>query len=123
MSCDWDVWCETCKDSLGLNDNNHGEDYVRDLLRIASTLADLGDAAAIVEKEAGEGVVVGGFYSSSYHRFNPVWFARHRGHDLRCKNEYGQFDTQCTERVLCPFGWHHDCELENGHAGAHGHKR
>lgn len=114
MSCDWDVWCETCKSNLGLFDNNRGDDYVRVLIRIAGVLANMGDAAKVFTDHTGQGVKAG-YYDRE--KFDPVWFADHRGHDLRCKNEYGQLDTQCTQRVLCNFGEYHNCQLNLGHDG------
>ena len=48
------------------------------------------------------------------------WFARHKGHDIVARNEYGDYCGDCNELLKCgSCGAPHHCRRPAGHDGAH----
>jgi hypothetical protein len=87
MSCDWDVYCKTCHDALGLQDMNHNEILMWCLVRHATAIALLQplmveDPSCLIELKAGKWNVI-----------HPSWFAEHLGHELVAIDEYGREGT------------------------------
>lgn len=115
MSAFWDVECIDCNESLGLH-GNHQE-------RGANAIA--ADAARLA--------LVPGIRVNAYHyydfsnegngldaTFPTDFFAKHKGHDIRARNEYGALSNVCKTWVACAHcGRTGDCNLEPGHHGGH----
>ena len=117
MSCDWDVYCRTCDESLGLPDMNHDDHKMRALIAYAPQLAAL--APLMNEQHSFE-------LNATYGRaaIDCGFFAKHLGHDLVPRDEYGQCDDTCHELIRCACGhprcggqW--NCNLKKGHEGPH----
>lgn len=82
MSEDWDIYCRTCDDNHGFNDANHREDLMWFLIDHSSVIAALDPVV-----NGRECIELKCFYG----RINSEWFAKHLGHDLVPKSEYGDF--------------------------------
>ena len=119
MSCDWDVWCLDCEEGLGLSDWNHKSDAMLDIIRARDALAALAD----VRPDA----YASGFeYWGSYKDLVPVgFFAKHRGHRLIPRDEYGQCLDECGETIVCSHCklGNSRCRLPEKHEGPHAAER
>jgi hypothetical protein len=61
-----------------------------------------------------------GYHNGS---IDAVWFAKHLGHDLIPRDEYGRCADRCGEYVRCAHCVaNHRCALPLGHADEHRHK-
>ncbi len=105
MSTYWDVYCRTCKEGAGLQEN-HNEQGMFDLIRAAPALATLPDGIGLgVESDRGS-------------RLDMEWFRKHAGHELIPIDEYGRFSGQCSKWVQCSCcGTRKHCQLLSKHEG------
>lgn len=109
MSCDWDLYCIDCEDYLGLSDWNHGDEACLELWKSREQIA----AGAEVES-----IQIRATWRDD--RIDPAWFLKHKNHNVRPKNEYGQLYNQCGERIICnECGVTHFCILEKNHKEQH----
>lgn len=105
MSCDWDVFCVDCQESLGIDNANHRDELMRWLVLQRDVIA-----------------AIPGWLSVEYddYRIDTQWFAKHAGHRLSPRDEYGYLDTQCRDDSICAHCGHRGhCLLEDGHEGEH----
>lgn len=52
--------------------------------------------------------------------FDVAWFAKHAGHDLVVRDEYGAFVDECSEWLFCECcGRHQRCRHPKNHEGVH----
>ena len=113
MSCDWNVYCRTCNEEHSFNDANHMEQEMAALVKHAgaiAALAPLFDESQWIEMNLGR----------HWGTISPRWFAKHLGHDLIPRDEYGRFLDKCPEWVKCgKCGANHHCTLAYGHEGDH----
>src|SRR5688572_30523283 len=82
MSCDWDVFCADCEEHHGFSDANHAELDMFDLIDNKDALAAFGrdfvhPRSMLFEVKCSWGWV------------NCEWFAKHAGHKLVARSEYG----------------------------------
>lgn len=113
VSCDWNIYCRTCDETHAFNDANRLEAEMHVLIKYAAQIA----ALAPVQNECGVDVQFG-FYS--YGSIEPSWFARHLGHDLVPRDEYGRCADQCAEDVVCEHCGHRSrCARKLNHLGSH----
>ena len=108
MSCDWDVWCTTCDVGLGL-DWSHGEHACLALIEQRDELAHMAslNLLDIDVRVNGSHIDIG-------------WFARHAGHALVPRDEYGRLFGQCGLDFGCPTCKHSErCRRPKGHDGDH----
>lgn len=114
MSNDWTVACITCGEDLGVG-WNHGDDRARELIANREVLANIAVAKAALKGYTSE------VRTESYgDLFEVEFFERHRGHDIRAKDEYGAVDGRCNEwGTKCPCGRSHPCRRAKNHEGEH----
>jgi hypothetical protein len=99
MSTSYDVFCRTCNDALGI-DEDHAENLMLALVRSADVLAQIG--ALIIQVDADwHSVYV--ILDKDNRVLNTIWFRNHQGHDLTVRNEYGEFQDECNQRIRCPI--------------------
>lgn len=116
MSCDWRIWCLDCEDEHYFSDANHQEDLMRQIIEIAPQLAALGKTFVGAGGDA--------WVETYYGRVDTRWFAKHEGHRLVPRTEYGRNSDECGEKVKCLFcDADHRCRLPPSHAGAHDRRR
>jgi hypothetical protein len=117
MSCDWNVYCVTCKSEHGFSDANHQEALMWKLCRNAKAI---GGLAELVRDESYDVAI-----STPYGTIEPSWFAAHADHELVPIDEYGKLATECGSYS---FEECDDCARRNGrrhcarpagHEGAH----
>jgi hypothetical protein len=115
MSTAWDVWCVGCGEGAGITVTNYVEG-VAELIRQKHAIASL-----LPAKDAGVEVEVKPWFCNHV----PIaWFAKHAGHELRPKDEYGRFDGACREHVDCPScGRVFSCAKDRGHEEPHANIR
>ena len=112
MSEDWDFYCTRCEERCGLHDLNHAEKQLREVLKHRDAIKALVPALEAIDDTymmLREGTL------PTVARF----FAKHDGHEVKIRSEYGHFYGQCSDRVRCRCGHDHHCVLEEGHAGEH----
>ncbi len=120
MSKYWDVHCRTCNEYLGL----HGNHQEVPACRIAATADTL---AAVAKLMPGLTIDVSRsfeFYGETGNEISVDWFAKHAGHDIAARNDYGEFANECNAAVVCPAcGDRGTCRLPANHDGDHDPKR
>lgn len=121
MSTYWDVHCRTCDEGLGLY-LNHEEETMHWLISQRDALAAFGrdfDRAG-ASGRWGYGEVRLGDDAS----VDCEWFAKHAGHDLVPRDEYGGYADRCGHYwVKCgECGKQSRCLLPLGHSGEHATK-
>lgn len=124
MSTDWDVYCRTCNEEYGFGDANRRDAEMRALAKHAAAIAAIG---RILDEVGQESPVLAGalrLHTSCIvygdPPLNTSWFAKHAGHDLVARNEYGRCDDECGEWFDCAGCRHRAaCSLPKGHAGEH----
>jgi hypothetical protein len=116
MSTDWHLFCATCEeDGWGYGaDLNHRNLALKALIPHMTLFAAVGRAGFDIDPESFD------FYGSGT-RGLAAWAAKHDGHRIRVKSEYGAFDDECSEWIHCPACGHQDmrCTLPEGHDGPH----
>lgn len=114
MSRCWNIRCVTCEvtEYVGIN---HGDAEMRLLIKHAQAIA----ALAPLFAEAAESRLSLDLHAGIACGIDPMWFAAHRGHELRPIDEYGVIDGKCTGYVTCDCGGTHNCKLQEGHEGPH----
>lgn len=118
MSNHWDVKCLDCQAYLGIENANHGVDYMRDLVAHASQLAVVGKALGTINKMTGHVHIDARLTINDVYKFNVGWFAEHGSHHLRPVDETGHLDNQCAKVVECKCcGVRNWCRRDVGHAG------
>ncbi len=128
MSCDYDVYCRTCKAALGMEECNHQSEEMAALVALAPALATLARAVAAFEmaektvpKSTVEVRATAGWRDQ---RFNLGWFVIHEGHALTVRDEYGKLIDECGAYYACEACKDQkNCKRTAGHAGNHGTKR
>lgn len=113
MSNYWDIRCLDCGVDFGIDNANHKDDLMRDLIKAAPALADIAD---LMENH---GLNMG----SGYMYVRPRMFATHRGHRLVAIDECGRIDGTCGVRFECTCGASITCKLPPGHPGDHAAER
>lgn len=115
MSCDFDVFCLDCNANLGLQDWNRRSNEVQALIANAPAIAALAPLAR------------SGFTLEHFDRNVPIeFFAKHLGHRLLPRDEYGGFLDECGAQFAClgACGNHWlTCRLVRDHEGQHLPKR
>lgn len=110
MSTDWDVYCADCNKTHGFDDANHCDVVMMNICAHADVLADL----APLVKISGHDIRV----ETPWGAIDCAWFAEHRGHRLRPRDEYGGFLDQCHVYVACgACGTNGRCTLQSLHSG------
>lgn len=113
MSCDYFVFCRTCKERHSFNDANHQDKLMHALVRHASAIAAL--VPLMNEDPTWGGIEL----RTSYGRLDPTWFAHHQEHELCVIDEYGKIDGACGRVFNCQWcSCRHYCVLATGHPGA-----
>ena len=98
MSCDWDIHCVDCRADANIENANHEMELMRFLCSTAEKLAEMASPSAQdhglrwLEYEV----------KINCHYIPLDFFLKHRGHHLRPRNEYGEFDTPCQTTFHCP---------------------
>lgn len=111
MSCDYHVYCRSCSEQHPFMDANHGDRLMHHLIRHAAAIA----ALVPLIHESPESIDFRVFYG----HIDPSWFARHLGHDLCVRDEYGKIDGTCGKRFDCPgCNTPHYCCRPMGHPDA-----
>lgn len=95
MSEDWEIYCRTCDDTHGFDDANHREDLMWFLIAHAKEIAAVDPVV-----NGGEGIELKCFYGC----LRPEWFAKHLGHDLVPRSEYGYFGKPPSEEKNVDLG-------------------
>lgn len=91
MSCDWDVYCVDCDDWCGISDANHQVELVNKIVGARAGFEILAEAGFLYTELKFEGEYIP----------NLAFFARHKGHTLRARNEYDEFDAPCPAKFFC----------------------
>lgn len=108
MSTYWHVACRTCNEVHSFNDANHQDVLMSRIAKLAPLLATLTELDGDVE------------LTTQYGPIDVWWFARHKGHDIVARNEYGDYCGDCNELLKCgSCGAPHHCRRPAGHDGAH----
>lgn len=114
MSNDWDFYCVPCEERCGLQDLNHCERELLAVLKHRAAIEALGPALKDIDS-LGYSMMADGSFPDVVN-----FFAKHSGHEVRVRSEYGYFYGQCSDRVRCAScGNHHHCTLTEGHVGPH----
>lgn len=115
MSTDWNVHCMDCNETHTFDDANHRDVEMAALCKHAAAIAAL---VPLMEDVTSRGVDLDlGLYG--YGRIEPRWFAKHLGHRLVPRSEYGDFMDQCSEYIECVCGNRKRCTLTPNHDGDH----
>ena len=115
MCTSYHVFCVTCQQPCDLDrDGSRGEELMRTLIEHRATVEGL---SALLNDAGGE---LDGLTSYSYGHVDAHWFARHVGHELKVRNEYGVLDGECAEYWKCQCSAQHRCKKPIGHDGEHG---
>lgn len=118
MSCNWDVYCVDCDEHVGMS-VNHGEEFVRVLVRRREIFESLGLAFEEEKFLLWDPIIkMGGVY------VDVDFFVKHRGHVLRPRNEYGEFDGMCKANFKCSSCGPVTCDRKDhsmAHNPLHGH--
>ncbi len=109
MSCDWNIKCLDCDETLHFNDANHQDKLMTDIIRHRDAIVAIAPLLKSGDVEL----------RTYYGQIDTDWFFKHRGHRLRPIDEYGALLGQCNERVTCSCGAQHRCKLDVEHEGAH----
>ena len=115
MSTYWNILCKTCGEEL---EDGRGEwaSYASETL--AKIARDPASLVALHEAILGAGPDVEVGVEVCYRTVDVGWFARHQGHELVARNEYGSDYNQCAEWVVCSHGARlGKCVLNHGHDG------
>lgn len=119
MSTDYDFHCVTCGSDCNLGDYNHAG---AGLASVLARRADVEAAAAGLDALGASGVYQLGEHGDAGRVV--AFFVRHRGHEVRVRDEYGRFWTDCGAWFACrECGHSRSCVLPKGHAGEHSDKR
>jgi hypothetical protein len=114
MSTYWDVHCLDCNEGLGLH-ANHAEDGMNRIVQAAGALADFAKACPGISIDAAQFDLY-----TERGMVDPAWFAKHRGHRIVARNEYGAISNQCGFRGTCTKCGHwFTCNRTPGHEGDH----
>lgn len=119
MSRDWNIRCVTCGETHAFDD---GILYrMRDLIEARREIAALAPLVRAAKKTraatSGDLEISVGIYRGE---IDLDWFEKHRDHDLRPIDEYGELDTDCGKIFQCPCCQSSkSCRLDEGHAGDH----
>lgn len=99
MSCNWNVYCVDCSENAGMS-VNHGEATMRLLVDRRAVLELLGHTFT-------DGKSLGSAWDLTLMldgvNIDVSFFLRHREHNIRPRNEYGEFDAPCGGIFDCPF--------------------
>jgi hypothetical protein len=110
MSCSYDLHCIDCDAGFGV-DWNHGDNELARLWSVREALAKLAavDLGGVeVRHEYRDGHIALGF------------FATHKDHNVRIRDEYGRYVGDCREYVKCgECGTTGPCRQLHGHEGDH----
>lgn len=117
MSEKWDIYCVDCDKEHDAGETNHMHMEIVKAVLHSNAIAGLADFANDVN-----------YFQLDIGRFahlNPAWFAKHRGHKLVPRSEYGDIDGKCNKRVecsTCGSDYYH-CILDADHKGEHQTKK
>lgn len=119
MSTHWHVYCLDCKTEHEFLDANHEAAVMALLCKHAAAIAAL---APLFEEYSGIGADLE--LRVFYGRVDPIWFAKHAGHRLVPRNEYGGFLETCDAMFACKCcGSNLYCKLPPSHEGEHAKAR
>lgn len=105
MSTDYDLYCRSCDDALGLDCARYW---------MAETLLPMAKAMAGSKGLPTCDVQISGHY------VDLQWMADHGAHDLVLRSEYGECVDECGEYFACEAcGHQRKCLLRKAHDGAH----
>lgn len=97
MSCDWDVYCKTCKSHCGIPDANHRLEEMRMLIKHRHAVASL----VVLKDELQFGWLD---FEVCGRSIDIAWFALHCDHELVPMDEYGYEDGACEKWTEGPGG-------------------
>jgi hypothetical protein len=119
MSCDWNVYCRTCDETVtGFSGANHREDFMHRLIRHAEAIAGL--VPFLDDAQSWEEVEL----NAPWGLIRPQAFKRHLGHELVPQDEYGRCSDDCGEYFHCSSCRNtRTCHLPKGHDGEHAEER
>lgn len=110
MSTDYDLYCVTCDTDLGVQWTS-GDTILKGLWAQRDTVIAY---AAIEPKLRAAGFGIEHHYMGGFDR---TWFAIHRDHDVRVKDEYGVVDNRCGQWIRCQCGRSCCCIRKRNHEG------
>ena len=110
MSTDYDLYCVNCKCDAAINWNRGAADLAS-ALKMRPALEAIGTAVANDDMAWRTINTVDNVFTS--------FFARHVGHEVRVRSEYGEFYTDCNARIPCVCGTTRYCVLPEKHVGEH----
>lgn len=114
MSTYWDVYCVDCKEGLGLH-GNHAEAGANQIVQAAGALADFHKACPGISIDPAQFDLY-----TERGMVDPAWFAKHTGHRIVARNEYGAISNQCGSHETCTKCGHwFTCNRSPGHTGEH----
>jgi hypothetical protein len=115
MSNYWDLGCITCDEKLEIH-ANHGAEAILTLVAAAPHIARLGTACPVAEISLASFNI----YAERATLVSAQWFAKHSGHELSPKSEYGYYYKECSDSVRCgSCGTSLKCVLLKDHEGLH----
>ena len=85
MSCDWDIRCMDCGEEAGIDNANHENVLMAELVQLADFLGEFGKNEVIYDATL----------TANFVHVPLEFFAQHKGHKLQAINEYGQLDVVC----------------------------
>lgn len=111
MSTAWGIRCVDCNE-YGCEQENRGLDWVENVIKCAPALVMLFDL------NTHDDLCV--MHESGHHYSGWVdlpFIAKHRGHKLVPRDEYGSDFMQCRGYAKCDQGGSRQCALDDGHEG------
>lgn len=118
MSTYWDLACQDCDDVFEIH-ANHAAEKIQDLINDLPTIAAAAKLAPQLTLHLDDAYNI---YGESGREVSlatlGAWLAKHDGHRLAPKNEYGDFAGDCCKQVACAACGHSKrCRLDRGHPG------
>lgn len=124
MSNHYDLACATCADSRCGFDVNHGGEGFAELLRARPQLTALGRWLRDREATKSQWRIDGSGTKTGVYADAAIFLAKHEGHDVYVRDEYGHRFDECSSAIDCASCGHRDyCHRPVGHDGEHAKER
>lgn len=89
MRKDWSIWCVDCSSEHGFNDANHQEELMHEIIGYREIIASMAPMMGNIN-----GLRFGFLDRSGYGDVDAGWFAKHAGHHLVARSEYGDISEE-----------------------------
>lgn len=116
MSTHYDVYCDDCKEFMGLqrdSSTNGGKGALQSLIKNRKEFLAIHKLQSELHHTIDVDVTIG--YGAQ--KLDLEFFEKHARHKLRPRSEYER--DKCDQDYVCSCGYEHACVLDTGHEGNH----